>query len=84
MNRTTRTILVYLAVIFIVVMGFQLVFSQATQPTELSLAEFENRLAADEIGGDLVMRDRSNELVGTITSGGETTNFIMRYPGDYA
>ena len=37
MNRTTRTILVYLAVIFIVVMGFQLVFNQATQPEELTL-----------------------------------------------
>ncbi|HSJ71124.1 MAG TPA: ATP-dependent zinc metalloprotease FtsH [Acidimicrobiia bacterium] len=65
-------------------MGFQLVFSQATQPTELSLAEFENRLAADEVDDGLVMRDKSNELVGTITSGGETTDFILRYPGDYA
>ena len=74
----------YLAVIFIVVMGFQLVFSQATQPTELSLAEFENRLAADEVDDGLVMRDKSNELVGTITSGGETTDFILRCPGDYA
>jgi cell division protease FtsH len=83
-NRTTRTILVYLAVIFIVVMGFQLVFSQATQPTELSLAEFENRLAAEEVDDGAVMRDKSNELVGTITSGGETTDFILRYPGDYA
>ena len=84
MNRTARTILVYLAVIFIVVMGFQLVFNQATQPTELSLTEFENRLAAGEIDGEIVMRDRSNELTGTFQSGGSTNDFIMRYPADYA
>ena len=84
MNRTARTILVYLAVIFIVVMGFQLVFNQATQPTELSLSEFENRLAAGEIDDEIVMRDRSNELTGTFRSGGETNDFIMRYPADYA
>ena len=84
MNRTARTILVYLAVIFIVVMGFQLVFNQATQPTEMSLSEFENRLAAGEIDDEIVMRDRSNELTGTFRSGGETNDFIMRYPADYA
>jgi cell division protease FtsH len=83
-NRTARTILVYLAVIFIVVMGFQLVFNQATQPTEMSLSEFENRLAAGEIDDDIVMRDRSNELTGTFQSGGSTNDFIMRYPADYA
>jgi cell division protease FtsH len=71
-------------VIFIVVMGFQLVFNQATQPTEMSLSEFENRLAAGEIDDDITMRDRSNELTGTFLSGGETQDFIMRYPADYA
>ena len=40
MNRTARTILVYLAVIFLVVMAFQLVFNQATKPAELTLNEF--------------------------------------------
>ena len=84
MSRTTRTILVYLAVIFIVVIGFQLVFSQATAPTEISLNEFETRLSAGEVDDDIVMRDRSNELSGTYTSGGTTTEFIMRYPADYA
>ena len=83
MNRTTRTILVYLAVIFIVVMGFQLVFNQATQPEELSLDEFETYLAAGAVQDDVVMRDKSNELSGTIDSGSEEFEFIMRYPEAY-
>jgi len=82
-NRTTRTILVYLAVIFIVVMGFQLVFNQATQPQELSLDEFETYLAAGAVQDDVVMRDKSNELTGTIDSGTEEFEFIMRYPEAY-
>jgi cell division protease FtsH len=83
-NRTARTILVYLAVIFIVVMGFQIVFNQATKPTELSLTEFETALARGNVEDGVVMRDRSNELTGTIREGAETTDFIVTYPGDYA
>ena len=84
MNRTARTILVYLAVIFIVVMGFQVVFNQATAPQELSLQEFESRLEAGEVEDGIVMRDQSNELSGTYVSGGEMVTFVVRYPGDYA
>jgi cell division protease FtsH len=83
-NRTARTILVYLAVIFIVVMGFQLVFNQATQPEELSLTEFENQLAGGNVDDDLVLKDKSNELSGTLTEGNKSVEFIVRYPGDYA
>ncbi|MGI9585693.1 MAG: ATP-dependent zinc metalloprotease FtsH, partial [Acidimicrobiia bacterium] len=84
MNRTARTILVYLAVIFIVVMGFQLVFNQATAPEELTLTEFEEHLAAGNVDDDLVLKDKSNELTGTLTEGNKTVEFIVRYPGDYA
>jgi cell division protease FtsH len=83
-NRTARTILVYLAVIFIVVMGFQLVFNQATQPEELTLTEFEQQLAAGNVDDEIVLKDKSNELTGTITEGNKTVEFIVRYPGDYA
>ena len=83
MNRTTRTILVYLAVIFIVVMGFQLVFNQATQPEEISLDEFETYLAQGAVQDGVVMRDKSNELAGTIDSSSEEFEFVMRYPEAY-
>ena len=84
MNRTARTILVYLAVIFLVVVGFQLVFNQATQPTELSLSDFESALANGDVNNELVMRDRSNELSGTAILEGDEAEFIVRYPADYA
>jgi cell division protease FtsH len=83
-NRTARTILVYLAVIFVVVMGFQLIFNEATQPTELTLNEFTSQLEAGAVGDDLVLRDRSNELAGTIDDGGEPYEFIVRYPAEYS
>jgi cell division protease FtsH len=83
-NRTARTILVYLAVIFVVVMGFQLIFNEATQPTELTLNEFTAELESGNVGEDLVLRDRSNELAGTINNGAESTEFIVRYPAEYS
>jgi cell division protease FtsH len=83
-NRTARTILVYLAVIFVVVMGFQLIFNEATQPTELTLNEFTSQLESGSVGDDLVLRDRSNELAGTIDDGGEPYEFIVRYPAEYS
>ena len=84
MNRTARTILVYLAVIFVVVMGFQLIFNEATQPAELSLNDFTRELEAGHVEDDLVLKDRSNELAGTIDDGGEPYQFIMRYPAEYS
>jgi len=83
-NRTARTILVYLAVIFVVVMGFQLIFNEATQPTELSLNDFTRELESGNVEDDLVLKDRSNELAGTIDDGGEAYEFIMRYPAEYS
>lgn len=84
MNRTARTILVYLAVIFVVVMGFQLIFNEATQPTELTLNEFTSELESGNVGDDLVLRDRSNELAGTVEDGSDSYEFIVRYPAEYS
>ncbi|GMR02957.1 MAG: hypothetical protein BMS9Abin20_1313 [Acidimicrobiia bacterium] len=84
MNRTARTILVYLAVIFVVVMAFQVMFNQATEPNELTLNEFTKNLESGDIKGEVLLRDRSNELTGTIETGSETFDFIVRYPAEYA
>lgn len=84
MNRTARTILVYLAVIFLVVMAFQLVFSQATKPTELTLNEFTATLESGDVTGDVVMKDKSNELTGTAQIGGDASEFVVRYPAEYS
>ncbi len=84
MNRTARTILVYLVVIFVVVMAFQVVFSQATQPKELTLNEFSKSLESGDVDGEILLRDRSNELSGTLDSGGDSVDFIVRYPSEYS
>ncbi len=65
-------------------MGFQLLFNEATQPTELNLNEFTTQLEAGNVGEDLVLRDRSNELAGTIDDGGEPYEFVVRYPAEYS
>jgi len=83
-NRTARTILVYLVVIFVVVMAFQVVFSQATQPKELTLNEFSKSLESGDVDGEILLRDRSNELSGTLDSGGDSVDFIVRYPSEYS
>ena len=84
MNRTARTILVYLAVIFLVVMAFQMVFNQATKPEELTLNEFSRALEAGHVTDEIVMKDVSNELSGTMEVGTETSEFIVRYPAEYS
>jgi cell division protease FtsH len=75
---------VYLAVIFVVVMAFQVVFNQATQPQELTLNEFTTYLESGEVEGEVVLLDRSNELTGTINSGNESFEFTMQYASETA
>ncbi len=84
MTRTARTILLYVASIFLVVVAFQVVFGQALGPTEISLDEFNEHLESGHVSGEIVMKDRSNELTGTIDSGSEQFEFIVRYPAEFA
>jgi cell division protease FtsH len=84
-SRTARTILIYLAVIFLVVMAVNVFVNQANEPSELSLNEFNDKLAAGDIDDPATIRDRTNEVVGTYTdSSGETVEFVTKYPADYS
>ncbi len=74
----------YLAVIFLVAMTFQMVFNGATQPQELTLTEFTAQLEAGDVTGEIVMKDKSNELSGTIGSGSDETKFVVIYPAEYS
>jgi cell division protease FtsH len=59
--------------------------SQANAPTELSLNDFQSKLDNGEIESPVVIRDRSNEVVGTFTSAsGESVQFVTPYPAEYA
>jgi cell division protease FtsH len=77
--------MIYLAVIFVVVMAVNVFVNQSTQPQELSLNEFNTKLAAGDIEDPATIRDRSNEVVGTYTdSSGESVEYIMKYPAEYS
>ncbi len=74
----------YLAAIFLVVVAFQVLFSQATAPTELTLNEFSAHLESGTITEEVLMKDRSNELSGVVEIGTESEDFIVLYPAEYA
>ena len=84
-SRTARTIVIYLAVIFVVVMAVNVFVNQSSQPQELSLNEFNAKLAAGEIDDPATIRDRSNDVSGTYTdSSGEPVDYIMYDPAEYS
>ncbi|MCJ7781849.1 MAG: hypothetical protein MUQ27_13610, partial [Acidimicrobiia bacterium] len=85
MSRTARTILIYLAVIFLVVMAVNVFVNQSNEPTELSLNEFNEKVATGQIAEPVTLRDRSNEVVGTYSDGsGEPVDFVTKYPAEYS
>ncbi len=85
LSRTARTILIYLAVIFLVVMVVNMFVNQSNEPQELSLNEFNAKLASGEVENPVTIKDRSNEVTGTyVDSSGEPVEFIMMYPAEYS
>ena len=85
MSRTARTVLVYLAVIFLVVMAVSTFLNQGTEPAELTLDEFNAKLDAGDIGTPVEMKEKSNEISGTCLDGScmagvEGDEFTLRYP----
>ena len=69
MSRTARTVLVYLAVIFLVVMAVSTFLNQGTEPVDLTLDEFNAKLDAGDIGSPVEMKEKSNEISGTCLGG---------------
>ena len=45
MSRTARTIIIYLAIVVLVMMAVNAFVSSATEPTQLTLPEFQTALA---------------------------------------
>jgi len=83
-NRTVRTIAIYLAVIFLVVMAVNLFINQANEPTELLLNEFESKLTAGEVESPVVMKAKSDELHGTLRGQLPVSEpFLVRYPDGF-
>ena len=83
MSRTARTILIYLAIIFVAVMAVNLFVNQSgAETTEFTLGEFNESLAAGEIDSPVLMKEKSNEVSGTYQATGGETEFVLRYPGE--
>jgi cell division protease FtsH len=79
LSRTARTVLIYLAVIFLVVMAVSTFLNQSSEPLELTLVEFQDHLTAGELVTPVEMKEKDNEIRGTLSAGDE---FILRYPGE--
>ena len=87
MSRTARTVLIYLAVIFLVVMAVSTFLNQSNAPVELTLDQFETKLAEGQIDTPVEMKEKENEISGaclgaSCLAGEEGTEFILRYPGE--
>ncbi len=86
MNRTARTILVYMVVAILVMMAVNVFLQGANEPEELSLSEFQTKLVAGEIAS-IEMKTRSDEILGTFTEdavvAGANNEFRTVYPAEF-
>ena len=84
MSRTARTVLVYVAVIFLIVMAVNVFMGSGSEPTELSLTEFEQKLNAGSIES-VTIKQKSDELVGNFRPGvpDSDTSFRVVYTDGY-
>ncbi|MFQ5947473.1 MAG: ATP-dependent zinc metalloprotease FtsH [Acidimicrobiia bacterium] len=88
MSRTARTVLIYLAVITIVVIAVNAFVGSGSAPQELTLDEFEEKVAAGQVV-EVTIRQKSNVIEGQLRTGalpgGETefrTSYTEGYEGD--
>ncbi len=86
MNRTARTILVYMVVAILVMMAVNVFLQGANEPEDLSLSEFQTKLVAGDIAS-LEMKTRSDEIVGLFTEdavvAGASSDFRTVYPAEF-
>ncbi len=86
MNRTARTVLVYMVVAILVMFSVNMFLQGANEPEELGITEFQTKLLAGDIES-LEMRARSDEIVGTFAEGavveGANPNFRTVYPAEF-
>ncbi len=82
MNRTVRTMLVYLIVITVGVAIVNSFVSTATAPTEMSLDQLQANVRGGLITA-VVIKQESNIVEGEFTDGSETTNFETTFPEGY-
>ncbi len=86
MNRTARTIMVYMVVAVLVMLAVNVFLTGASEPQDLPFPQFEQKLAAGEIA-KIEMKTRSNEIVGEFDTGtvvaGASSTFRTFYPPEF-
>ncbi len=86
MNRTARTILVYMVVAILVMFSVNMFLQGANEPEELGITEFQAKLVAGDIAS-LEMKARSDEIIGTFAEDavveGANPNFRTVYPAEF-
>ena len=86
MNRTARTILVYMVVAILVMISVNMFLQGANEPEELGITEFQAKLVAGDIA-TLEMKARSDEIIGTFAEDavveGANPNFRTVYPAEF-
>jgi len=85
-SRTARTIIIYLAIVVLVMMAVNAFVSSATEPTQLTLPDFQTALQDHHVAS-VTMKTKSDELIGELTSdsvaAGANTSFRVPYPNEY-
>jgi cell division protease FtsH len=85
-SRTARTILIYLAVAFLIVMAVNVFVGGATAPDQLTLNEFEEKLRDGQIER-VTVKQQSNLIEGEFTSAGvppgADRDFVVNYTDGY-
>ena len=82
MNRTVRTMLVYLIVITVGVTILNSFLNTATAPTELSLDELQSNARGGQITA-VVIKQQSNIVEGEISGPSGTSSFETTFPEGY-
>ena len=82
MNRTVRTMLIYLVVITVGVTLVNSFVNNATAPTEMSLDELQENVRGGRITA-VVIKQKSNVVEGELTDGSGTTTFETSFPEGY-
>jgi len=86
LNRTARTILVYMVVAVLVMMAVNVFLQGANEPEDLPFPQFQTKLAAGEISS-LEMKTRSHELIGEFGEeavvAGANPAFRTTYPPEF-
>ncbi len=84
MNRTVRTIIIYVAVVTVLWLGYSAWFEAATKPDEINLNQFNEQIASGDVGSVRIF-PTADRIDGRFNDTAEDApaDFSLYYPGEY-